>query len=76
MTRLALANTFHDLPRDTVRQMVGLNLTDAYPRIDTEALAATAKRVGIAPTEIATAPDLSMYRVGGTAAFRTQGPWS
>jgi predicted TIM-barrel fold metal-dependent hydrolase len=79
MTRLALANTYHGLPPDAVRAMVGLNALDAYPRLDPAALREVAARIGPAPSEIATAPDLDQHphvRGTGTMAFRTEGAWS
>jgi len=79
MTRLALANTYHGLPADAVRSMVGLNALDAYPRLDPAALRDVAARIGPAPSELDTAPDLDLHphvRGTGTMAFRTEGAWS
>jgi predicted TIM-barrel fold metal-dependent hydrolase len=79
MTKLSLAFTYHDLPTDKVRKLVGENVLDAYPRLDGSALTKVAERVGLAVTEIATAPDLSRHAYvwkTGTLAFRTVGPWS
>jgi predicted TIM-barrel fold metal-dependent hydrolase len=78
-TRLALANTFHGLPLEKVRRMLGANCVDAYPRLDPAALDEVAKRVGVPVDEIDRAPDLSQHRWitdAGTLAFRTSGPWS
>jgi len=79
MTRLSLAFTYHDLPLDKVRKLLGENALDAYPRLDAAALHKVAERVGVQADEIATAPDLAEYPYVfdiGTLAFRTEGPWS
>lgn len=79
MTRLSLANTYHDLPIDKVRKMAGENAIDAYPRLDGKELSKVAQRVGIRSSEIAIAPDLSEYpyiKETATLAFRTLGWWS
>ena len=79
MTRLSLAFTYHDLPLDKVRRILGLNALDAFPRLDREALTAVADRVGIRPSEIADPPDLDQHAYvheRGTLGFRTEGPWN
>lgn len=78
MTRLALANTYHDLPLDAVRKMVGENALAAYPLLDGAALQKVADRIGPLPQEVLTAPDLSdpPHNFGVTLAFRTRGAWS
>jgi predicted TIM-barrel fold metal-dependent hydrolase len=79
MTKVALANTYHDLPLEKVRRLVGANALDAYPRLDGAALGQVAERVGIRVNEISTAPDLNEYPYindTGTLAFRTFGPWA
>jgi predicted TIM-barrel fold metal-dependent hydrolase len=79
MTRLSLAFTYHGLPLPEVRQLLGGNAVDAYPRLDAAELARVAERVGIRPDEIAEAPDMSLYpyvHERGTLAFRTEGPWN
>ncbi|MGO8861352.1 MAG: amidohydrolase family protein [Acidimicrobiales bacterium] len=78
-TRLALANTYHDLPIDKVRLLVGSNALNAYRRLDQAALNKVAQRVGVTVKEVSAAPDLSKYpyvQNTGTLAFRTQGPWN
>ena len=75
MTRLALANTFHDLPISKVRKMAGENLLDAYPRADADGLRRVADRIGVTPDEILAEPDLeansyALHR--GSLAFRTR----
>jgi len=78
MTRLSLANTFHDLSLDKVRKMVGTNAFDAYPRLDRPGLQKVAERVGFAAREISTAPDLGQHPYitnTGTMGFRTRGAW-
>jgi predicted TIM-barrel fold metal-dependent hydrolase len=78
-TRLALANTYHGLPLDRVRKLVGLNALDAYPRLDAPALTKVARRIGVPVEEISDAPDLGRYPYiegTGTLAFRSEGPWS
>jgi predicted TIM-barrel fold metal-dependent hydrolase len=78
MSRLSLANTFHDMPIDKVRKIVGLNAFDAYPRLDRGALTEVVERVGVTAAEISTAPDLTEFpqvQNTGTMGFRTQGDW-
>ena len=78
MTRVALANTYHGLPVDKVRRIVGENALDAYPRLNGPALHKIAGRIGPSVEEISTVPDLTShpYIAGtGTYAFRTRGPW-
>jgi predicted TIM-barrel fold metal-dependent hydrolase len=79
MTRLSIAHTYHGLPLDKVRRLLGTNALDAFPRLDAPALEKVASRVGIGPREIDDAPDLREYAYvheRGTLAFRTEGPWS
>jgi len=79
MTRLSLAFTYHGLPLDETRRMLGLNALDAFPRLDAGTLAAVAQKIGIRPEEIATEPDLSRHpyiHERGTLGFRTEGPWN
>jgi predicted TIM-barrel fold metal-dependent hydrolase len=78
MNLVALRNTFHDLPADKVRKIVGTNLLDAYPRVDRAAVTKVAERIGPSSKEIATAAKLSEYPFvyeTGTCAFRTSGAW-
>jgi predicted TIM-barrel fold metal-dependent hydrolase len=78
-TRLSLAYSYHGLPLDKVRMLLGENAIDAYPRLDTPALRQAASRIGVRVSEIETAPELSNYADivnTGTLAFRTEGPWS
>jgi predicted TIM-barrel fold metal-dependent hydrolase len=79
MTKLSLASTYHDLPVDKVRRLVGENMLDAFPRLDADALAKVAARVGPTPAELQDVPDLDAHpwiRATGTLAFRTDGPWN
>jgi hypothetical protein len=79
MTPLALAFTYHDLPRDLVRKMAGENALDAYPRLDGAALDEVAERVGMPIDELLTEPDLTKHPFindTGTLGFRTFGAWS
>ncbi len=79
MTPLALAFTYHDLPRDLVRKMTGENALDAYPRLDGAALDKVAERVGMPIDELLTEPDLTKHPFindTGTLGFRTFGAWS
>ena len=79
MTRLSLVFTYHDLPIESVRKLVGENALAAYPRLDGKALSKVAERIGVPVKELATAPDLSQHPYvakTGTLAFRTVGPWS
>jgi hypothetical protein len=76
---LSLAYSYHDLPLDKVRMLLGENAIDAYPRLDAQALRQAASRIGVRVSEIETAPELSNYADiinTGTLAFRTEGPWS
>ena len=78
MTRVALANTYHSLPLEKVRMIVGENALDAYPCLDRVALEKVGQRVGPGVEEIQMAPDLAAYPLvteTGTYAFRTHGPW-
>jgi hypothetical protein len=78
MTRAALANTYHGLPLDKVRKIVGENALDAYPRLDGRALHQVAAEIGPSVEELQVAPDLTTYPYAtetGTYAFRTHGPW-
>jgi hypothetical protein len=79
MTKLSLANTYHDLPLEKVRKMVGETVVAAHPRIDTSSLDKVVQRIGITVKELATAPNLDDHpwiEETGTLAFRTLGPWS
>jgi predicted TIM-barrel fold metal-dependent hydrolase len=79
MTRLSLAFTYHDLPLESVRKLLGENAPDAYPRLDAGALHKVAQRIGVPVEEIATEPDLSKHPhvfSTGTLGFRTEGAWS
>jgi predicted TIM-barrel fold metal-dependent hydrolase len=79
MTRLSLAFTYHGLPLDESRRMLGRNAVVAFPRLDGAALDKVAARVGPRPDELAVAPDLSAHpyiHECGTLAFRTEGPWN
>lgn len=79
MTRLSLAFTYHDLPVDKVRKLVGENALRAYPRLDEHALRKVAERLDVSVEEIAAAPDLRQYSYindTGTLGFRTYGAWS
>jgi predicted TIM-barrel fold metal-dependent hydrolase len=78
MTRVALANTYHGLPLDKVRKIVGGNALDAYPRLDRGALHQIAAGIGPSVEELQVVPDLATYPYAvktGTYAFRTHGPW-
>ncbi len=79
MTRLSLAFTYHDLPLDKVRMILGENAFDAFPRLDSQALHKVAARVGITPAEISLAPEMEDHLYvyeRGTLGFRTEGPWN
>ena len=79
-TRLSLANTYHDLPLDKVRKLIGTNVLDAYPRLDATALERVSERIGMRPAEILSAPDLDaqpdIYFHTGSLGFRTHGAWA
>jgi predicted TIM-barrel fold metal-dependent hydrolase len=79
-TRLSLANTYHDLPLDEVRKLVGANALDAYPRLDSALLDKTAERIGMSAGEISNAPDLDAHPASyfhtGSLGFRTHGAWA
>ncbi len=76
VTRLSLANTFHDLGEEAIRRMVGGNAVDCYS-LDRSAVDEIARRVGPSLEEVSTPPDLSAvpdhYQGYG---FRTRGAWS
>jgi predicted TIM-barrel fold metal-dependent hydrolase len=79
MTRLSLAFTYHDLPVDKVRKLVGENALRAYPRLDEGALRKVAEHLDVGVDEIAEAPDLAKHSYvneTGTLGFRTYGAWS
>jgi predicted TIM-barrel fold metal-dependent hydrolase len=79
MTRLSVANTYHDLPLDKVRMLLGENAVNCYPRLSLEDLEEVAHRIGPSPEALSAAPDLSSFELmttTGTLAFRTQGAWS
>jgi predicted TIM-barrel fold metal-dependent hydrolase len=79
-TRLSLANTYHNLPLEKVRKLVGSNALDAYPRLDASVLDQIAERVGMRPAEMLDAPDLDahpdIYFHTGSLGFRTHGAWA
>jgi hypothetical protein len=78
MTRVALANTYHGLPLEKVRKIVGENALDAYPRLNGGTLSKIAAEIGPSVEELQVVPDLSAYPYAaetGTYAFRTHGPW-
>jgi predicted TIM-barrel fold metal-dependent hydrolase len=76
LTRLSLANTFHDLPDPAVRAMTGENAIACYD-LDADALARIAERVGPQMRELQSAPDLSLVpeRYHGSG-FRVHGAMS
>ena len=51
-TRLAMRHSFHDMPEDEVRQILGLNAAELYG-FDLQALAPLVERIGPRPEEIA-----------------------
>jgi predicted TIM-barrel fold metal-dependent hydrolase len=59
VTKLSLANTFHDMEEDQVRDMVGRNMIECYG-LSEPALAEVADRIGPTITELLTEPDLSL----------------
>jgi predicted TIM-barrel fold metal-dependent hydrolase len=79
MTKLSLAYTYHDLPIDQVRRLMGENMFDAFSRLDAESVRKVAARVGMTPAELQVVPDLGDHpwiETTGTLAFRTNGPWN
>ena len=76
VTRLSLANTFHDLGEEAIRQMVGANAVACYG-LDMAALQSVADSIGPNIDELSSPPDLSAlpdrYRGYG---FRSHGSWS
>jgi predicted TIM-barrel fold metal-dependent hydrolase len=78
-TRLSLACSYHGLPLDGARKLLGENLLATYPRVVAEPLREAAARIGVTVREISAAPDLSRHAEAidtGTLAFRSEGPWS
>jgi predicted TIM-barrel fold metal-dependent hydrolase len=75
VTRIALRNTFNEVPEEQMRRMVGGNAIDVY-NLDRHALAQVAREIGApTPTDIA----LPIDRVpegASTQAFRTGNPWT
>jgi predicted TIM-barrel fold metal-dependent hydrolase len=73
LTRLSLANTFHDLPEAAIRRMTGENAITCFG-LDAAALAQVAARIGPDLAELRREPDLTAvperYRGSG---FRTVG---
>jgi predicted TIM-barrel fold metal-dependent hydrolase len=73
LTRLSLANTFHDLPESPVRRMIGQNAIGCYG-LDAGKLAKVAERIGPDMDELRGEPDLASvpdnYRGSG---FRSIG---
>jgi predicted TIM-barrel fold metal-dependent hydrolase len=73
LTRLSLANTFHDLPEAPIRRMTGENAIACFG-LDDGALARVAERIGPDLEDLQREPDLSAvperYRGSG---FRTIG---
>lgn len=59
VTPLSLANTFHDMKEDQVRDMVGRNMIECYGMSE-PALAKVAERIGPTIDDLLTAPDLSL----------------
>jgi predicted TIM-barrel fold metal-dependent hydrolase len=76
LTRLSMANTFHELPEKSIRRMLGENAIECYG-LDMEPLQTVADAIGPSLDEFAAAPDLSLVPpdyVG--AAFRSRGSFS
>jgi predicted TIM-barrel fold metal-dependent hydrolase len=74
-TRLALRYTFHDVPVNEVRAILGLNAARVF-NLDVAALQEVADRIGPTPAEIARAvepAELPLYR---GYAFRTVGTYA
>lgn len=78
LTRLSLANTYHGLPLEKVRKLIGENALNAYPRLDAGALSMVAARIAPPLEEITAPPDLSNPPPGYDCSlgFRTRGGWS
>jgi predicted TIM-barrel fold metal-dependent hydrolase len=75
VTRLSLANTFHGLPEDSIRKMLGLNAIACYG-LDVKALGAVAQRVGPQVIDFHQAPDLAAVPTGYVGfGFRTRGAY-
>jgi predicted TIM-barrel fold metal-dependent hydrolase len=78
-TRLSIAASYHGLPLDKVKMLLGENVLDAYPRFDRAPLEKAAAAIGVTVGEIQTMPDLRDNPEAtsmGSLAFRTEGPWS
>jgi predicted TIM-barrel fold metal-dependent hydrolase len=78
MTRLSLANTYHGLPIQKARKIIGENALEAYPRLDGGVLRQVAQRIGPNVGDLAAAPDLSNYphlANISTLALRAHGTW-
>jgi predicted TIM-barrel fold metal-dependent hydrolase len=76
VNRLAIANTFHELPEPSIRRMLGANIIDCYG-LDAAPLQEVADRIGPSMDEFAAPPDLSLVPAGYVGcAFRTRGAYS
>jgi hypothetical protein len=78
-TRLSIANTYHGLPIEKVRKLLGENALEAYPRLDAQMLRKCAAEIGMRTSELTEAPDLSQHPDvfdTGSLGFRTEGAWS
>jgi hypothetical protein len=75
ITRLALRNTFHEIPEARMRAMVGGNAIDAY-HLDRTVLEHIAREID-APTAAEIATPIDAVPAGAsTHAFRTDGVWT
>ena len=74
-TRLAMRNTFADVPEPEVRKILGENALAVYD-LDEAAIRAVAARIGPTPEELAVKPTADELPEFLGAAFRTVGTYS
>ena len=77
-TRLSIAHTYHGLPLEKVRKLLGENAYGGFPRLDAEVLSKVAADIGMHPDDLAERSNLDGYpdiEGTGTLAFRTIGAW-
>ena len=75
VTRLALRNTFHEVPADATRRMIGENAVRVYG-LDVDALHAVAGRIGAPTLRELSQPVVSIPSGASPQAFRSSGAWN
>jgi predicted TIM-barrel fold metal-dependent hydrolase len=76
ISRLSMANTFHDLAENDIRRMAGLNAVECFG-LDLATVQPVAERIGPSLSELVTEPDLSGVPEGYRGfGFRSRGAHS